>query len=178
MRNGTAINFSVAAQQINGWTIVRLPKDISAQLPSRGQNMAEATINDIPLLVSLEPDGHWSHWFRLTPEIEAKINTKSSTPLSILLSIVQQWPDPEIPKDLLAAMQQSTKAYDLWTNITPMARWEWIRWLRSTANPQTRARRIKVAIDKLSAGKRRPCCWNRNLCTEPSISKNGVLLGS
>lgn len=29
---------------------------------------------------------------------------------------------------------------------------------------------------KLKAGTRRPCCFNRNLCTEPDVSKNGILI--
>jgi len=51
-----------------------------------------------------------------------------------------------------------------------------MRWIRATKNDDTRKRRIEVALSKLTAGMRRPCCFNRNLCTEPSVSHNGVLL--
>ncbi len=73
-------------------------------------------------------------------------------------------------------LTDSPQVHKLWMDITPMARWDWIRWIRATKQPETRKRRIEVACSKLKAGTRRPCCFNRNLCTEPSVSNNGVLL--
>ena len=43
--------------------------------------------------------------------------------------------------------------------------------IRATHNPETRSRRIEVALSKIKAGERRPCCFNRNQCTEPEVSK-------
>ncbi|HZT95485.1 MAG TPA: YdeI/OmpD-associated family protein, partial [Chloroflexota bacterium] len=60
--------------------------------------------------------------------------------------------------------------------ITPMARWEWVRWVNATRNPDTRRRRVEVTISKMSNGKRRPCCFNLAACTDPELSKNGRLL--
>src|SRR6266508_281884 len=82
----------------------------------------------------------------------------------------------EVPADLKSALTDSPQVHKLWMDITPMARWDWIRWIRATKQPETRKRRIEVACSKLKAGTRRPCCFNRNLCTEPSVSNNGMLL--
>jgi hypothetical protein len=86
------------------------------------------------------------------------------------------WPEPDVPADFKKALSSDKQAKALWVEITPMARWDWLRWIRSTNNPQTRSRRIEVALSKLKADKRRPCCVNRNLCTEPEVSKNGILI--
>jgi hypothetical protein len=51
-----------------------------------------------------------------------------------------------------------------------MARWGWLRWIRATNNRETLGRRIEVALSKLRGGDRSPCCFNRNLCTEPEVS--------
>ncbi|MCA9582754.1 MAG: YdeI/OmpD-associated family protein, partial [Myxococcales bacterium] len=67
------------------------------------------------------------------------------------------------------------KVRDLWKTITPMARWEWVRWVNATKNPNTRARRVEVSISKLGQGKRRPCCFNLASCTDPELSKGGKL---
>jgi len=75
----------------------------------------------------------------------------------------------------LAAAPQ--KIQDLWNEITPMARWEWVRWVNATKNPDTRGRRVDVSISKMKSGKRRPCCFNLSACTDPDLSKNGRLLG-
>lgn len=88
----------------------------------------------------------------------------------------KEWIEPEVPEDLKSALATSKKAEDLWKDITPMARWDWIRWIRAVKTPQTRQKHIDIALSKLNKGIRRPCCFNRNLCTEPSVSNNWVLL--
>ena len=66
----------------------------------------------------------------------------------------------------------------MWRDITPMARWEWVRWVNATANPVTRERRVEVTISKMESGKRRPCCFDLSACTDPAVSKNGKLRGA
>ena len=77
--------------------------------------------------------------------------------------------------DLKKALSASQKAEDLWRDITPNARWDWIRWIRAVKTPETRQKHIEVALSKLNKGMRRPCCFNRNLCSEPYVSHNWVL---
>ena len=170
------IAFKTKAYHVRDWTIIRLPDKASAKLPSRGQNMVRGSMNGLDFMTPLEPDGNWSHWFRLTPEIQKAYNLDLTKPIEFQLTTVKQWPDPAVPKDLIQAIKSSKPAFALWQVITPMARWEWVRWCRSTANPETRNKRLQVTVSKLNSGHKRPCCWNRNLCTEPYISKNGVLL--
>jgi hypothetical protein len=68
------------------------------------------------------------------------------------------------------------KIQELWNEITPMARWEWVRWLNATKNAETRERRVDVSISKMAHGKRRPCCFNLSACTDPDLSRSGRLL--
>jgi uncharacterized protein YdeI (YjbR/CyaY-like superfamily) len=82
-----------------------------------------------------------------------------------------------MPTDLKAALEAAPQAVrESWTDITPMARWEWVRWVNATANPATRERRVEVSISKLDSGKRRPCCFDLSACTDPSVSKSGKLV--
>ena len=79
--------------------------------------------------------------------------------------------------DLAAALAGAPqKIQNLWKEITPMARWEWVRWINATKNPDTRTRRVEVSISKMQGGKSRPCCFNLSACTDPDLSKNGRLL--
>ncbi|WKZ25008.1 MAG: YdeI/OmpD-associated family protein [Patescibacteria group bacterium] len=64
-----------------------------------------------------------------------------------------------MPSDLKQALSSSPKILTTWESITPLARNEWICWVISSKKEKTRARRIKIAKDKLLAGLRRPCCW-------------------
>ena len=56
-----------------------------------------------------------------------------------------------------------------------MARWEWVRWINATKNPDTRRRRVEVTISKMKDGKRRPCCFNLASCTDPQLASSGKL---
>jgi hypothetical protein len=153
-----------------------LPAEASQQLPSRGQAMVHGTCNGVSFQTPLEPDGNFSHWFRPDSHLIKAARLAAGQSAALEITILKDWPDPKIPADLQRALDASPSAQGLWQRITPMARWEWVRWTRSTANTETRAHRIEVAISKLNHNMRRPCCWNRNLCTEPAVSKSGVLL--
>jgi Bacteriocin-protection, YdeI or OmpD-Associated len=65
----------------------------------------------------------------------------------------------KLPKDFEKALLKSKPARDLWEDITPLARNEWICLVDSAKQDETRIRRTKRAIDQLSRGQRRPCCW-------------------
>lgn len=163
------IKFTAKLVVINSWTILRLPEEASLKLPSRGQVMVEGIINGFNIRTPLEPDGKWSHWFKVEQNVLKAINAKAGDTVTLEIKSTQNWPEPELPADVKSALKASPKARETWNKATPMAHWEWVRSIRSTNNPQTRERRIEVACSKLESGERRPCCWNRNLCTEPNI---------
>ena len=64
-----------------------------------------------------------------------------------------------LPLDLKEALTTDGTAKATWDDITPLARNEWICWVTSAKQAETRARRIAVGLDKLRKGMRRPCCW-------------------
>ena len=80
-------------------------------------------------------------------------------------------PEPEVPDDLRTALATaSAKASNTWSDITPVARRDWIFWITSGKRAETRAKRIDVAVSKLSAGDRRPCCFDRSGMFSKSLS--------
>lgn len=167
------INFKTKLLKINSWTTLHLPKEISQKLPSRATVAIGGVINNIKFKTVLEPDGMGSHWFR-TDEIVG-LSAVEGTTVILNFGLTDNWPEPEVPKDFLDALKKSPKEYLLWKNITPNAHWDWIRWIQSTKNSETRKRRIEVSISKLSKGMKRPCCFNRNMCCVPHVSVNGIL---
>jgi len=172
------ISFEARLFKIGDWTILRLPEEASAKLPSRGQVMVEGTIDGVEFQTPLEPDGKSSHWFRVDAKLLKATGAKVGDTVGLSVKAIpnKDWPNPDVPTDLQEALEANSQVYELWQRITPMSRWEWIRWIRATDRGETRKHRIEVGCSKLKSGKRRPCCWNRNLSTEPSVSKNGVLL--
>lgn len=171
-----AIRFKAKLFKISSWTILRLPKEASAQLPSRGQVMAKGTINGFGFQTPLEPDGNGSHWFRVDESLRESAKADAGNTAALAIEPTKEWPEPDVPADLRAALDADPRTQALWADITPMARHEWIRWIGATSKSETRQRRIEAACSKLLAGERRPCCFNRNMCCVPEVSKNGVLL--
>ena len=176
------IHFEAKLFKINSWTILRLPESTSAKLPSRGMLMVKGTINGIPFKTLLEPDGRYgpgkkpSHWFKPDKELIDDASAGAGDTVRVSLEPTKEWIEPEVPEDVAKTLSSSPKAKDLWNDITPLARWDWIRWIRAVKTPETRKKHLEVMLDKLNKGMRRPCCFNRNLCSEPSVSHNWVLL--
>lgn len=65
----------------------------------------------------------------------------------------------KVPADLKKILDSTPKALVTWEDITPLARNEWICWVESVKKTETRERRIKIMLENLTVGKRRPCCF-------------------
>ena len=65
----------------------------------------------------------------------------------------------KIPEDLEKVLKTAPKAKALWEGLTPIARRDFISWIESAKQPETRKRRVESVPSRLSSGKRRPCCY-------------------
>jgi len=176
MTNKSAIRFEAKLSHIGSWTLLRLPKGASAKLPSRGMVMVAGTVNGYRFEAPLEPDGKGSHWLKVDKIMSRAIKADAGDTVTLAIEPVKEWPEPKVPADLKDALGAIPPAQRLWKDITPAARWDWVRWIGGTKNPETRKKRIGVATSKLKAGDRRPCCFDRTSCTVSDVSSNGVLL--
>ena len=173
---GTAIRFDATLSTIDTSTVLRLPEAASKSLPSRGQVAVHGTINGVEFQTVLEPDGDHGHWMRVDDTLQRAADISAGDTVALDIEVTKDWPEPSVPQDLAAALAGAPgEIQHLWTEITPMARWEWVRWVNATKNPDTRSRRVDVSISKMNSGKRRPCCFNLASCTDPDLSKNGRL---
>jgi uncharacterized protein YdeI (YjbR/CyaY-like superfamily) len=69
-------------------------------------------------------------------------------------------PEPRVPTDLRHALAAAAPAKAQWQDLTPIARRDFISWIDSAKQAETRKRRIERACSMLAAGKRRPCCYS------------------
>jgi hypothetical protein len=171
------IRFDATLYTIDGSTLLRLPEKASRQLPSRGQVAVRGTIDGHDFQTVLEPDGDFGHWMRIDRKLQQTAGLSAGDSATLDIEAVKDWPEPKVPRDLETALAAAPqKIQELWEEITPMARWEWVRWVNATQNPDTRKRRVEVSVSKMKSGKRRPCCFNLASCTDPSLSKSGRLI--
>lgn len=153
----SAMPFELPADHwTGGGTVVRMPEDLSILLPSRGMCMVSGEVDGKPFETTVEPDGEGSHWFKVPA---------SKTPLHFKLEQAENWREPKVPPDIKAVIESDPKTLATWNDITPAARWEWIRWAAAVRQAETRAKRVNSIPSRMASGKRRPCCFDRSQCT-------------
>ena len=65
----------------------------------------------------------------------------------------------QMPDDLASTLSDKEGAADLWENLTPIARNEYICWIEAAKQEKTRLKRVNRAVEEILEGKKRPCCW-------------------
>ncbi|MGI8957208.1 MAG: YdeI/OmpD-associated family protein [Chthoniobacterales bacterium] len=147
----------------DSWAFLILPKAASAKLPSRGMTAVEGTLNGSPFQAMLEPDGEKSHWLKFDRKLRERAGADVGDTVTLQIAPAKKEPEPTVPPELKKALgTAAAKARTVWSDITPMARRDWIHWITSAKQEETRARRITTACSMLASGKRRPCCFDRS----------------
>jgi hypothetical protein len=155
----------------DSWTFLILPKNASAKLPSRGMTAIEGTINGVAFQAALEPDGQKSHWLKVDRKLSKSAGADAGEIVTLEIAPAGKETEPEVPPDLKKALAAAApKARALWSDITPNARRDWIHWITSAKQAETRTRRINNACSMLAAGKRRVCCFDRSGFYSKSMS--------
>jgi bacteriocin resistance YdeI/OmpD-like protein/uncharacterized protein DUF1905 len=159
------------SEKSDSWTFLILPKTASAKLPSRGITAIEGAINGVPFQAVLEPDGQKSHWLKVDRALREAASAEAGDVVTLEIAAAAEEPEPEIPSDVRKALAAAApEAKKLWSDITPNARRDWIHWITSAKQSETRTRRIKNACSMLAAGKRRVCCFDRSGFYSKSMS--------
>jgi hypothetical protein len=145
------------------WLFLILPPAASRQLPSRGLNSVAGTLAGCPFQATLEPDGEGGHWLRVEPELVTAARLRSGEVVPVEITPLAEEPEPRVPDEVQQALAAaSAEVRAAWSDITPMARRDWIHWITSAKKAETRQKRLNSACDMLAKGKRRPCCFDRS----------------
>jgi hypothetical protein len=154
--------FRPATGKAVSWSFLILPKEASAKLPSRGMTTVEGTINGFPFQATLEPDSQKSHWLRVNRKLGEAAGAEAGDLVTLEIAPSGEELEPRVPADLRKALAAAPKARALWSDITPTARRDWVQWITSAKQSETRGRRVANACAMLAAGKRRVCCFDRS----------------
>lgn len=153
------------------WTFLTLPKRASAKLPSRSMTSVEGTFNGLAFQATLEPDGNGGHWLKVDRKLRDEAGAEAGDVVTLEIAPAAKEPEPRVPADLRKALAAAPAgARRVWSDITPIARRDWIHWIVSAKQAETRARRIRTACDMLAKGKRRACCFDRSGMYSNSLS--------
>lgn len=170
------ISFTTIPYTLNEHAILRLPSDVSTQLTSRSQIMVTGKIAGAKFAQPLEPDGMGGHWIDASPQLVASAQINDDKPVDVDITPTNDWLEPTMPREFDEMLRSDPAAKMTYSQATPMAHWEWLRWVTSTKNPETYTKRIAVSRNKLARGMRRPCCFNRASCAVVAVVRSGVLI--
>lgn len=170
--NATLLRPKVAKGEApTDWLFLLLPDDVSQALPSRGLVTVDGTINKTPLQATLKPDGKGGHWLRVEPDLLKRVKLTAGDTATLAIQPVAEEPEPPVPGDLRDALAASPEASAMWSDITPIARRDWIFWMTSGKRAATRDTRRATMLDMLAKGKRRACCFDRSGLYSNSLSR-------
>lgn len=65
----------------------------------------------------------------------------------------------KVPSDLQKVLAKNAKAKGQWDDLTPIGRRDFVSWIESAKQEETRKRRVESVPSRLASGKRRPCCY-------------------
>lgn len=131
-------------------------------MPSRGMVAIVGTLNGHPFGATLEPDGQRGHWLKVSARLRAATGIAVGDVVVLEIHPAARQPQPRVPRDLQRELSATPQLRALWSALTVRARREWIQWITSAKQPETRARRIRSTCEMLAAGKRRVCCFDRS----------------
>src|SRR6266478_9730726 len=117
------------SEKADSWAFLILPKKASAKLPSRGMTAIEGTINGVPFQAVLEPDGQKSHWLKVERKLREAAGADAGDVVSLEIAPAAEEPEPTVPADLRNALAAAPKERALWSDISPVARRDWIHWI-------------------------------------------------
>lgn len=139
-------------------TLLDVPEWVSKKFPSRAMTRVEGAINGHPFRAALEPGTSGGHRLRVNKAMLKGAGAHAGD--TVKLAILGSEPEPTVPADLRVVLAASREAKTLWDDLTSMGRRDWVRWIESARQPETRTRRVARTVEQLSSGKRRPCCVN------------------
>jgi len=159
------------AAKSDSWTFLKLSRGASSRLPSRGQVTVDGTLNGVSFQTTLDPDGEGGHWLKVERKLRESAGAVAGDVVTVEIAPVAEEPEPKLPPDLRKALAAAPpKAQEIWSDITPAARRDFIHWITSGKKAETRVKRISTACDMLAKGKRRPCCFDRSGMYDKSLS--------
>src|SRR4029079_15003192 len=89
----SAISFAATARNVGRSTILRLPDDASARLPSRGQVAVEGVMNRHAFRTVLEPDGRRGHWVKVDERLRQALALREGDTVAVEVEPIKHWPE-------------------------------------------------------------------------------------
>ena len=143
----------VKPEGVGTWTFLGIPIEVSAMFGSKGQVKVKGTINGYPFRSTALPMGDGSHYLVVGKDIRDHIAVAQGVSVKVVLELDTEVRRITVPDDFLRAMDDQPQARQVFDRLSYSHQKEYVNWILSAKQTETRQRRIDKAIAMLSQGK-------------------------
>ncbi len=134
-----------------GGTLVPVPKEVAKKLGLKGFPNIQAVIAGQPYRGSLMPMGDGTFCLGVLKSIQAAAHVGLGDTITIELGLDTAPRLVELPADLAQALAHDKKATAAWEALSYTNKKELAQGLQEAKRPETRARRLADALERLGA---------------------------
>jgi len=143
----------VKPEGVGTWTFLGIPIEVSAMFGSKGQVKVKGTINGYPFRSTALPMGDGSHYLVVGKDIRDHIAVAQGDSVIVVLELDTEERRITVPDDFLRAMDGQPQARQIFDRLSYSHQKEYVNWILSAKQTETRQRRVDKAIVMLSQGK-------------------------
>ena len=143
----------VKPEGVGTWTFLGIPIEVSAMFGSKGQVKVKGTINGYPFRSTALPMGDGSHYLVVGKDIRDHIAVAQGDLVKVVLELDSEVRRITVPDDFLRAMDGQPQARQIFDRLSYSHQKEYVNWILSAKQTETRQRRVDKAIVMLSQGK-------------------------
>jgi hypothetical protein len=132
-------------------TFISVPREVNARLGLKGRPKIQAVIAGHPYRGSLMPVGDGTFALGVLKSIQASAGVTRGDVITVELELDTAPRTVELPADLAKSIVRDKKAKAAWEKLAYTSKKEMARSLEEAKRPETRARRLAAAVEKLRA---------------------------
>jgi len=143
----------VRPEGVGTWTFFSIPLEISTTFGSKGQVRVKGTINGYPFRSTALPMGDGTHYLVVGKDIRQHIAAAEGDAVKVTLELDLEERHAEVPEELRKALSDQPQAAAAFEKMTYSHQKEWINWIMSAKQAETRLRRVDKALSLIKQGK-------------------------
>ncbi|TMF52744.1 MAG: DUF1905 domain-containing protein [Chloroflexi bacterium] len=132
-------------------TFVLVPRKLHEELGLKGRPKIQAVIAGHPYRGSLMPMGDGTYCLGVLKSIQQAAGVKRGDTITVELAVDTAPRSVDVPYDLAGLLARDKKAAAAWERLSYTNQKEMAQSLEEAKKPETRERRLRVALEKLRA---------------------------
>lgn len=137
---------------VGTWTYVDIPFDVATAYGAAGQVKVKGTVNGAAFRGSLMPHGDGRHYLVVNAALRAKACVSAGDSAKVVVEPDTAPREVTLAADTRKALAENSKAANAFASMAYSHQKAYVDWIEGAKKPETRARRIASAIERLENG--------------------------